>query len=227
LQNAGLCCLVRWIETYADVIKSWHGNQAKPFWTASRIVLSIVALVVVGMVASTLFSRGTENVKPGPPALPAPPASAAAGPVELPSGIANASFQMLDGSKASLNDYKGKVLVLDLWATWCGPCRVEIPHLIQIGKEFKDRGVEVVGLTVEEPANTIQIVRDFATAFNIDYAIGFAPEELKSALLRQPTIPQTLIIGKDGKLYKQFIGFSERSVPPAMRAAIELALKSS
>ncbi len=133
---------------------------------------------------------------------------------------------MLDGSKASLNDYKGKVVVLDLWATWCGPCRVEIPHLIRIGKEFKDRGVEVVGLTVEEPANTTQIVRNFATSFNIDYAIGFAPQEIQSALLRQPTIPQTLIIGKDGKLYKQFIGFSER-VPPAMRAAIELALKSS
>jgi thiol-disulfide isomerase/thioredoxin len=199
-------------------------SQGKPFWTASRIVLSSVALVVVAMVASTFFSRGTENVSPAPSARPAP---AAAGPVELPGGIADASFQMLDGSKASLNDYKGKVLVLDLWATWCGPCRVEIPHLIQIGKEFKDRGVEVVGLTVEDPENTIQIVRSFATAFNIDYPIGFAPQELQSALLRQPTIPQTLIIGKDGKLYKHFIGFSERSVPPAMRAAIELALKSS
>jgi thiol-disulfide isomerase/thioredoxin len=201
--------------------KAGTRNQGKPFWTASRIVLSIVALVVVAMVASTFFSRGTENL------TSAPSAPTSGGPVELPGGIAEASFQMLDGSKARLTDYKGKVVVLDLWATWCGPCRLEIPHLIQIGKEFKDRGVEVVGLTVEEPASAIQAVRSFAAAFNIDYSIGFAPQELQSALLRQPTIPQTLIIGKDGKLYKQFIGFNQHSVPPAMRAAIELALKSS
>jgi thiol-disulfide isomerase/thioredoxin len=216
--------------------KADTANPGKPFWTTSRIVLSSVALVVVAMVASTFFSSGTGKVNPGSPASSAPgapgapgasAAPAAGGPVELPGGIADASFQMLDGSKASLNDYKGKVVVLDIWATWCGPCRVEIPHLIQIGKEFKERGVEVVGLTVEEPASTIQIVRNFATAFNVDYAIGFAPQQFQSVLLRQPTIPQTLIIGKDGKLYKHFIGFSERSFPPAMRAAIELALKSS
>jgi thiol-disulfide isomerase/thioredoxin len=176
------------------------------------------------MVASTFFSRSTETLSS---TAPAPAPKTAGGPVELPAGIADTSFQLLDGGKARLADYKGKVVVLDIWATWCGPCRVEIPHLIQIGREFKDRGVEVVGLTVEEPASTTQAVRNFAAAFEIDYAIGFAPQEIQSALLRQPTIPQTLIIGKDGKLYKHFIGFNPNSVPPMMRAAIELALKSS
>src|SRR5215831_1455968 len=89
-------------------------SPARRFWTTSRIVLSLVALIVVAMVASTFFSRGTENAT----SVRHAPSVAAGGPIELPDGVAGTSFQLLDGSKASLADYKGKVVVLDLWATW-------------------------------------------------------------------------------------------------------------
>ncbi len=89
-------------------------------------------------------------------------------------------FEMLSGKPAHLADFQGKVVVLNLWATWCGPCRIEIPHLIELSKEFKDRGVEVIGLTTEDKVDTDEAVKDFVKSFEINYQIGYANQEIAS-----------------------------------------------
>jgi thiol-disulfide isomerase/thioredoxin len=150
-------------------------------------------------------------------------ARSAAPPAPLAESVMQASINLLDGQKTKLSDYSGKVLVLDLWATWCGPCRQEIPHLVEIAKEYKSKGVEVIGLTNEDPEADVELVKSFSQAFNINYPIGWADVEMQMGLMRgRNGIPQTFIIGRDGKVLKHYVGFNPRLIPQ-MKAAIEEA----
>jgi thiol-disulfide isomerase/thioredoxin len=135
-----------------------------------------------------------------------------------------ASINLLDGQKTKLADYSGKVLIVDLWATYCPPCRQEIPHLVEIAKEYKSKGVEVIGLTNENPETDAELVKQFSEAFNINYPIGWADEEMQIGLMRgRAAIPQTFIIGRDGKVIKHYVGFNPRLVPQ-MKEIIEAAV---
>jgi thiol-disulfide isomerase/thioredoxin len=134
-----------------------------------------------------------------------------------------ASINLLDGQKTRLADYSGKVLIVNLWATWCGPCRQEIPHLIEIAKEYKGKGVEVIGLTKEDPENQPETVKQFSELLKINYPIGWVDDEMQSELMRgRAAIPQAYIIGRDGKILKHYVGFNPRVVPQ-MKAVIEAA----
>jgi thiol-disulfide isomerase/thioredoxin len=76
-------------------------------------------------------------------------------------------FELLSGEKFNVEDYKGKVLVLDFWATWCPPCKMEIPDLIEINDEYKDKGVVLVGITGDEDAE--ESVPEFAKESGLNY----------------------------------------------------------
>jgi thiol-disulfide isomerase/thioredoxin len=135
------------------------------------------------------------------------------------------SFATLSGKPRRLADYVGKVVVVDVWATWCGPCRVEIPHLVELAKEFKGRGVEVIGLTTEDPAKDTEKVREFVGQFKINYPIGWANGEFASSLMSgRNSIPQTYVIGRDGRVRNHFVGFNAQVSPPQLRAAVEEAV---
>lgn len=154
-----------------------------------------------------------------------PSAPAAMAPV--PAELLNAEIQMLDGKPVRLSDYAGKVVILDLWATWCPPCRKEIPHLIELGNEYKDRGVEVIGVTMENPQADLKKVRDFAREFNINYKLGWATREMALSVLElsgHDTIPQTLIITRDGRVIKHIVGFHPIRTPESMREALDQAI---
>ncbi|MDQ3806274.1 MAG: TlpA family protein disulfide reductase, partial [Acidobacteriota bacterium] len=154
-------------------------------------------------------------------AQPQPAGAAAAVPIS--EQALNAEIQPLDGAPFRLSDFKDKVVVLDIWATWCGPCRYEIPHLVEISKGFGAKGVEVIGLTLENPQTDEEKVRDFARQFKINYKLGWARADVAQELMAgRGNIPQTFII-KDGKIVKRFIGFSPDRSPAMMLAAIEEA----
>ena len=152
---------------------------------------------------------------------PAPPAELQ----PLPASVADAPVKTLDGKTIKLSDYRGKVLVLDLWATWCRPCRDEIPHLIALGKEFGPKGVEVVGLTTEDPEIDREKVEEFTKDLKIDYTVGWADNAYALTLMAgRSSIPQTFVITRDGRVAKRMIGFSPVSSPPVLRQAVETAL---
>ena len=153
----------------------------------------------------------------------AQPAANPGAAVPLSDQALNAEIQPLDGAPFRLSDFKGKVVVLDIWATWCGPCRYEIPHLVEISKEFASKGVEVIGLTLENPQTDEEKVRDFARQYKINYKLGWGRADVAQELMAgRGNIPQTFII-KDGKIMKRFIGFSPDKSPPMLLAAIEEA----
>ena len=190
-----------------------QNQPPKSSWTTTRIGLIGAAIILVAAIAYT-FYQGDR---------PRPARSDSTSNALLPENIMQASINLLDGQKTKLADYSGKVLVVDLWATWCGPCRQEIPHLVEIAKEYKDKGVEVIGLTNENPETDAEWVKQFSEAFNINYRIGWADDEMQAGLTRgRNSIPQTFIIGRDGKIVRHFVGFSPRLIPQ-MKAAIEEA----
>jgi thiol-disulfide isomerase/thioredoxin len=211
------------------------GPASDSSWSLTKIGLIGSAILLLAAVLSAYFNPAASDKplmveRPNASANSAPAnAPRPTTPVELPGAIREASINLLDGGARKLSDYQGKVLIVDLWATWCGPCRQEIPHLIEMANQYRGRGVEVLGLTNEDPVANKTKVEEFTKQFKINYPIGWADEQLTGnimSLSRSGGIPQTLIIGRDGKVRNHFIGFSPAISVPQMKAALEEALKA-
>jgi thiol-disulfide isomerase/thioredoxin len=126
----------------------------------------------------------------------------------LDSSVNEVNLPLLGGGNLKFGDLvgKNKVVLVNFWATWCGPCRREIPHLTALHKQFKDKGVEIIGLTIEDEQLEGSRVEMFVRQFSMDYRIGFSPRKMfflfNNANGGNPTapIPQTFIFGKDGRI---------------------------
>lgn len=162
---------------------------------------------------------------PAPATAPAvradPPAT-----TDLPLEVAVAPLKDANGASFKLGDFFGKVMVVNFWATWCGPCRREIPELVQLHKEFHPRGVEMIGLSTEDPDASAEKVRKFIQDFQIDYRIGWAPVAVAAPLMKESqAIPQIFVISRDARILKHFRGFSPANTYPQLKQALEDALK--
>jgi cytochrome c biogenesis protein CcmG/thiol:disulfide interchange protein DsbE len=127
--------------------------------------------------------------------------------VGLDVGQTPPAFTLKDiaGNDVSLSDFAGKVVVLDLWATWCPPCRQEIPVLVGLYEEFKDRGLVVVGVGLDEGG--ADALKPFAEANRMTYPVLVGDKALGKAY-NVTSIPSTFIIGRDGKIAAKHVGFS-------------------
>lgn len=104
---------------------------------------------------------------------------------------------------------------------------MEIPELVKFHKEYHSKGLEVVGLSTEDPQASAAGVRQFAQEFKMDYPVGWATREVTISLMQgRDAIPQSFVISRDGRILKRFVGFSAVATPQQMRDAIEEALKS-
>lgn len=139
--------------------------------------------------------------------------------------LANMGWELSDGKRSVFSEYRGKVLILDFYATWCAPCRDSIPHLIGLQKKYEAQGLQVVGLNVGGPDDE-QLVPGFAKEFGIQYPLARPDEDLVSFLLAdQDAIPQTFVFDRQGQLVQRFIGFGP-STGAYLDSAVETALKT-
>ena len=199
-------------------------NEVK-FWTPLRIVSSVL---VLGLLAAFGVSSCNSN-DPAPKITVnanRPTARANAGLTALPREILDAENRAASGTTPiKLSDYSGKVLLLNLWATWCGPCRVETPELVKLHKEYQSRGVEMVALSTEDPDASAQMVANFVREYEVNYHVGWATRDVAITLMQGRTsIPQSFIIGRDGRILRRFIGFDPKATPPQLKQALEDAL---
>src|SRR2546429_2923248 len=210
----------------------------KRFWTPGRIVITIVA---VGLISAFGLSSCNSNETPVANAptnrvvitsAPANRGNSIAPPVAsvaLPADVRGTKLKTLDGESFALSDYSNKVVVVNMWATWCGPCRQEIPELVKMSNEYKSRGLVVLGLaTTYNEQNEPDHVKEFVKTQNIPYQIvwddGTLAAPLVQAVQGRSVIPQSFVISRDGRIVKHFSGFSPYSTPQLMRQAIEDAL---
>lgn len=194
------------------------------FWSPLRIVVTILAL---GLLASFGFSSCNSN----DPVVPASVTSSNTAArtetnvLTLPALVLDTEMKSTNGEPIKLSNYSGKVLVLNLWATWCGPCRNETPELVKLYKEYQSQGVEVVALSTEDPIRSSESVQQFIQEYKVNYPVGWVTREVAVALMRDRTsIPQNFIITRDGRIKKRFIGFHPINTPPLLKQAIEEAL---
>lgn len=143
----------------------------------------------------------------------------------LPDDVLNTELQLLGGKTLKLSEYSGKVILINVFATWCGPCRFESPDLAKLHDEFKNRGLAVIELSPEDPEASQKNVRLWVRSFRLPYAVGWTTREVAETLLQQQqALPQAYIIARDGRILKRFIGYDRARSFTLMRAAIEQAL---
>lgn len=212
---------------------SKNNKEMKTLWTPARLAFTVLVLFGIAAFGVSSCSSGDESRPTPPPAnnapvvrnapAPRPPAPAAL--TTLPASIADAELEAVSGKPIKLSGYAGKVLVVNLWATWCGPCRAEIPELVKLHKEFRSQGLEVVGLSTEDPRFSVEKVKNFVADFEMTYRVGWATNEVALELMQgRDSIPQSFVIGREGQILKRFVGFNPITTPPQIREAIEQAL---
>jgi thiol-disulfide isomerase/thioredoxin len=131
------------------------------------------------------------------------------------------SLKTLDGKNVTLSEMKGKVVVIDFWATWCPPCRKSLPHVQKMSadKELADKGLVVWAVNAREAKDLVQ---KFLTENKYTFAVPMDPGKVMTQYLVQG-IPTTIIVGRDGKIRKVFVGFgegSEAQMDEAVNAAV-------
>ena len=111
----------------------------------------------------------------------------------------------VDGQDVNLADLKGKPLVINFWATWCGPCKTEVPWFVEFADKYRDQGLTIVGVSVDDPAEDI---RTFSDAYNVNYPmlVGLGRDDVAKAYDALMAIPVTWLIRPDGTVHAKVTG---------------------
>ncbi|HEX7318431.1 MAG TPA: TlpA disulfide reductase family protein [Pyrinomonadaceae bacterium] len=148
--------------------------------------------------------------------LPMPPVTSTG---SAPSG----AWTQPDGRRVRLEDLRGQVVVLDFWATYCPPCREEIPHLVRLQKQHGPKGLKVIGLNVGGEEDRPKIP-EFVKLYGIQYQLADPDDETRDLFLAQDdSIPQTFVLDRRGRLVRHFVGY-DSEVASQLEAAVEQAL---
>lgn len=125
------------------------------------------------------------------------------------SPAAEFSLTALDGSAVRLEDYAGRIVILDFWATWCRPCQLEIPHFTALEAEYGPRGLAVIGVSVNDREDNVRV---FAERMQINYPMALGNDALVQAYGGFNAIPTTFVIGPDGKIAARYTGYQDKQV---------------
>ena len=124
---------------------------------------------------------------------------------------ANLNFTLKDvaGKNVRLADYKGKVILLDFWATWCGPCKIEIPWFVEFQNKYGPQGLQVVGVSVDD---TVEMLRPYVKDLKMNYPVllGLHHDDIQDAYGPLWGIPVTTIISRDARICAKHSGISSK-----------------
>ena len=176
-------------------------NISKWFMSVSTIFLSILILSCTTDKANSSDKKPVEQktnrtatTSPSDQYVPAP----------------DFALEDLNGDVVRLSDYQGKVVFLNFWATWCGPCRAEIPHFIELVEEYGDDGFDIIGVAVDP--RDFSKVQPYVDYQGINYPVLYDTKSVSGMYGGVQSIPTTFVINRDGKVVDQFIGSRPKNV---------------
>ena len=175
-----------------------------------RFTFVAVAFLSLG----TMALVGCNNAAPPQPVTPSTSSLSGVNERAIASSLGTTLARPAGGA-FKLADFEGKVLIVDFWATWCPPCLKQAPELAKLSERYRGQGVEIVGLTLDEPKDETEVL-SFMKRTGMTYAVGYADRNLSNAFLTGsedetglPPIPQLFVFGKDGRLVERLIGYNE------------------
>jgi thiol-disulfide isomerase/thioredoxin len=175
---------------------------------------SPLALVVVAVVAAAMLYFGLH-------------AARSSGDSRRPMGMAygtaapDFTLESLDGKTVSLSEFKGKAVLVNFWATWCGPCKIETPWLVELQNEYGSQGLQIVGVAMDDSGKD-EIAR-FAKDMGMNYPVLLGKEAVGEAYGGVPALPESFFIGRDGKIVDKIMGIEGKS---DIEASIKKALNT-
>ncbi|MCI0336607.1 MAG: TlpA family protein disulfide reductase [Acidobacteria bacterium] len=161
------------------------------------LLLSIIAVHCFAFTLFLLGSRTEAKVKIG----------------KLPKdSVANHTLRTFDGKQFTLAGLRGQVVVLDFFAVWCGHSKQHVPTLARFGDDERQRGLQIIGLAVQDSESTSERIAQFIKEFNLTYPVGVVQDPVFSDFVesRDVSVPQTLIYGRDGRLVAHFTGHDSK-----------------
>jgi thiol-disulfide isomerase/thioredoxin len=145
--------------------------------------------------------------------------------MSLPESVRERTIKAIGNDNFKLADFEGKVVVINLWASWCGPCRREIPEYERVRKEYADRDVVFIGLTTEDPRSESDRVQRFLREVNFGFRLGWADGVMARTITNgRRSIPQTMVIDPDGRIISHWDGYAAGWSGKRLTQAIEQAL---
>jgi thiol-disulfide isomerase/thioredoxin len=190
------------------------------WWLAAGVVIVAVYLTVPGLPVPRLPSLAGEDAAAAPSEAAAPARDGdasdapAGGPAVCPASAKKAplTFTITDmhGGSVSLASYKGKVILLDFWATWCGPCKAEIPNFVELQSQYGSQGLVVLGFSVDD---TVDKLKPFASEFKMNYPVlvGLGRDDVQDAFGPIWGIPTTFLISRDGRICRKNTGIQGKA----------------
>ncbi len=139
----------------------------------------------------------------------------------------NFSLRDASGNTVRLSDYQGKIVLLNFWATWCGPCRIEIPWFIEFEQKYKDEGFSVLGVAMDEDGWSV--VRPYISRMKVNYRVLMGDDEIAALYGGVEALPTSFLIDREGKVASVHVGLVRKATyeneitqlleSPASRAA--------
>ena len=121
------------------------------------------------------------------------------------------ALESLNGETVRLSDFRGKVVLVNFWATWCGPCKILTPWLVDLQNQYRPQGLEIIGIALDEDATKAEIA-EFADKERVNYAVLIGNEKVAESYGGVPAMPDTFFISRDGQIVNRIIGLKSKGV---------------
>lgn len=190
------------------------GALAPPAQPKSRnpLMLVVVALVVAGMLYFG-FHQARRT-------------SGGTGIAKQSATAPDFTLDSLDGKSMRLSDLRGKAVLLNFWATWCGPCKIEMPWFVELQNQYGSQGLQIVGVAMDDASK--EDIAKFAKDMGVNYPVLIGKEAVGDAYGGVPALPESFFIGRDGKIVDKIIGLKGKSeIEDSIKKALSTQAGSS
>jgi thiol-disulfide isomerase/thioredoxin len=169
-----------------------------------------MALLVVAIIAAAMLYVGFHMARRSEPTPRIGRSSAAP----------DFTLESLDGKSMRLSDLRGKAVLLNFWATWCGPCKIETPWLVDLQNQYGSQGLQVVGVAMDDSGK--EDIAKFAKEMGVNYPVLLGKESVGDAYGGIPALPESFFIGRDGKIVDKIIGLRGKAeIEDSIRKALD------